>query len=250
MNNFIKFCLSFIVFLFFWELLILYKSDNGLLPKPIPVFSSFGTIFSEPKNLETIGNTLMTIMRAMLYISFVGILFGLLLGYFKKVYEYVKGLISYFRSIPPIVLFPLFAYVLFGSSDTARIACACFGCIPILIVIIADCIYNIPNEKIEFAKINKASNWFLIRNIYCYELLPSILLGLRLAISFCIIIIVVTEMIDEGSKRGIGAEIISTRMNSDYNLQFAYILIAGLIGYLLNELIYFVEAKTIKWKTK
>lgn len=243
----LKFIVSFCAFLLLWEIVILIKSENGLLPRPIPVFSSISEILSNSKGLGIIAVSILSILKSLFYITILGVLLGLILGYFKKSYEYLSGLLSYFRSIPPIVLFPLFAFVLFGNSETARVACACFGCIPLIIVTIADCIHKIPEEKLEFAKLINADSWFVIKNIYFYELLPNILLGLRLATSFCIIIIIVTEMIDAGVNGGIGAEIISARMNSDYNLQFAYILIIGLIGFLLNELIFLIERKTVKW---
>jgi len=243
-----KFLVSNLIFFFLWGILILSKSENLLMPKPIPVFKDLFMIFSTGESLKPILTTLLLIFESLFYTVILGMVLGLLLGYFKNVYDYSKGVLSFLRSIPPIVLFPLFAYIIFKTTDNARIFVACFGSIPIIIVNIADGINKISHEKIEFAKINKAPNWFILRNIYYYELLPNILQGIRLALSFTIIIIVVTEMLHEGDSPGIGSKIVSSgMMDSDYNLKFAYIILIGIIGYILNEIVFLMEKKLVKW---
>jgi ABC-type nitrate/sulfonate/bicarbonate transport system permease component len=134
------------------------------------------------------------------------------------------------------------------TDDQARIASVVFGCLPILVFQVADAIRNIPIERRDFANQIQASFFFKIRWLLVFELMPPIFVSLRTVVSFSIIIIVAGEMA-WGAGNGLGDRIIWTR-NAENGLpaSYAFAIITGGIGYLVNACLRWVEQRVITWK--
>ena len=78
------------------------------------------------------------------------------------------------------------------------------------------------------------------------EALPQIFVGLRTAISLSLIVIVVSEMFI-GSSSGIGQKIYDSYLTYETVDLYAWLLIVGLIGYILNRFFVILEKKTLHW---
>ena len=123
-----------------------------------------------------------------------------------------------------------------------RIWLVVFGALPIMIMQIADAINgSSKNRMLIFQSIN-TSFYFKIRNILIYEILPSLFSATRTIISFAIIIVIVSEMV-YAPATGIGEQILHFQTASELQYVYAYAIIIGLIGFLLNELFRYFEKK-------
>jgi NitT/TauT family transport system permease protein len=72
--------------------------------------------------------------------------------------------------------------------------------------------------------------------------MPSILTGLRLGVSLAFVIVVLVEMF-VGTTAGIGHQLIDAQTLYDIPEVYALIFIAGLLGYLINQLFILVEGR-------
>ena len=81
-----------------------------------------------------------------------------------------------------------------------------------------------------------------------WESLPQTFIGLRSSISICLVIIVVLEMF-VGTTIGIGKRIIDAQIVYNITEMYAMIIIAGVLGYLLNYVLLLAERKIIHWKS-
>ena len=152
------------------------------------------------------------------------------MGYYGNAFQYVRRIFNFFSAVPPVILFPILYYQIFNNEESlSRTICVCFGCIPILVTNVADHISTKSKERIEAAELFGASNIFILKNIIFYELLSSIFSATKTAVSFCIIIVIATELLAQGN--GIGAKIIHLRNDYDYTNQLALILIYRLHRY-------------------
>ena len=79
--------------------------------------------------------------------------------------------------------------------------------------------------------------------------MPSIVVGIRLALSISMIIVIVTEMLI-GAEHGLGTRIQSIQIASTARTPglFGMVLVIGIIGFILNIFFIYLERKLGKWK--
>jgi len=79
--------------------------------------------------------------------------------------------------------------------------------------------------------------------------LPQTVIGLRSAVSFSLVIIIVTEMFI-GTDSGLGRKIIDSQITYEIPTMYATILLTGIIGYLFNLLFSVAEKRFLHWSGK
>jgi ABC-type nitrate/sulfonate/bicarbonate transport system permease component len=82
-------------------------------------------------------------------------------------------------------------------------------------------------------------------HIYLPAALPSIMAGLRIAVSLGLVLVVVSEFV--GEQNGIGYYLVVQQSEFDYPALYAGILFLGLLGYGLNRLFLVVERRVLAW---
>lgn len=191
--------------------------------------------------------TIYRIFISILISSIIGIPLGVAAGYFANFYKYVGEIVDFLRSIPPIVIYPLFLIIL-GPGDVSRISTAVFGSIVVLILIISKGLFQLsPLRRYYFTSLG-ANKIQLIKHIVWYEALPHVMVALRTAVSLSIIIIVVTEML-VGTQHGLGTRVQNVQITSNISDLFTTIIIIGLSGILLNKTIVWLDEKIVFWKS-
>lgn len=246
----IKYSIPFIVIIALWWLFSIYKNNLAgaqIIPDPISTFKALINQITNNNNFIEIWFTLISIFKSLFFVLIIGIPLSIFLGYYNTAFLYLRRIFSFIGSIPPVILFPIIFYQILNSDESfARIICVCIGCIPILVTSIADQITTKSKERIETAKLFGAGSFYIIKNIVLYELMINIFTATKTALSFCIIIVIATELVAQNN--GIGAKIIHLKNDYDYTNQFALIIIIGLIGVSLNLLLTYLEKRLIKWR--
>ena len=172
---------------------------------------------------------------------------GICLGYFKNSYKLFGKIVDFFRSIPPIIFYPLFLIAL-GTGDNSRIAVAFIGGLVVVILIIAKGLFQQSDLRKNYVRSLGASQWQILRDVVWYESLPHIFTALRTASSLIVIIVIVTEML-VGAQYGLGTRVQSVQITSNIPDLFATIIIIGILGVLLNSIFILLENKKISWKS-
>jgi len=215
------------------------------VPSPIDVFWKGVELISggvlAKDLLMTIERTLVSFILAVL----IGVPLGILLGSSNRLFEACSVLIDFFRSIPGTALFPLFLLFL-GVGDAAKIGNAVFAS---SLIILVNSMYGVKNAnklRIEAAKVMRASRKTIFWKVILPDALPEIAGGLRIAVSICLIVIVVTEMFI-GTLFGLGKRIMHSHELFRIPEMYAAILLTGFLGYLLNQLLLILERRYIHW---
>jgi ABC-type nitrate/sulfonate/bicarbonate transport system permease component len=245
--------------LLIWHLVYLYQPPHThLIASPATTFRhlqdlfyykpfwKFWKIFNNAV-FQDIGATIGRTLLGFLYASVVGIIIGLVIGQVKQLRYMFGGVIDFFRSIPVTALIPAFT-LLSGVGNSSMIYMVSWAC---FYVVCINCIYGTiqtnPMRK-RMAKLFGASSFKVFTRIVFFDALPQIMVGLRIAISYALIVSVLAEM-TMGSNHGIGQKI--NEVYSDYRIDvlFSYIFIIGIIGLSLNWLFLWVENKLAGWKS-
>lgn len=92
-----------------------------------------------------------------------------------------------------------------------------------------------------------ASSFQTIYFVTIWESLPQTIIGIRQAFSLVTVIIIVTEMFI-GTTAGLGKKIIDFQIMYQTENMYAAIVLAGVIGYLINVSIVRIERRIVHWK--
>jgi ABC-type nitrate/sulfonate/bicarbonate transport system permease component len=177
-----------------------------------------------------------------------GVPFGILIGYFAPLFEIFEIPLDFFRSLPVTTLYPLFVLI-FGIGHNSKIAMVVVACI---FVIALNTAYGVIQRKLvrtQVAQLFGASRIQLLTEVIFWEALPQIFIGLRIAISYALIVEIVCEMF-MGTQKGLGQRVFEAYNTYLIVELYAIVLLVGFTGYLINKLFVFGETRIVHWVGK
>ena len=216
------------------------------LPSLFDVWISFKTLIFSEEGVRNLFFTLKRVVIALLIAIIIAVPCGLFLGSFKKIYESLEWFIDFFRSIPVTAMFPLFL-IFFGFGDISRIAMAAWASGFIILVNTLHGVWNAKDNRRIMALTKRATNIQILTKITIFEALPFIFAGIRIGISWNLIVVIVVEMFI-GTSYGLGHIIYDASVMFDSPLVISGIILIGLVGYSINRLVMFVEKKIVYWE--
>jgi sulfonate transport system permease protein len=231
--------------LLWWGVCSMHVVRPVLLPTP---FVTFSFMFDALAHGSMLTDAFVTISRVLIAFAIgaaLGIPLGVMLGSNERLYRSAEFLIDFFRSTPASALIPLFI-LFFGISDINKIAIAAFGVFSVVIFNSAYGVMNARKSRILAAKVMGASQFQIFRDVLFFESLPQTMVGLRAGISTALVVVVVAEMFI-GSEQGLGHRIIEGEQVLHIPDMYASIIVAGVIGYLLNMLFMVTDKRLIHW---
>lgn len=233
----------------FWQTAVSAKWLNPvLLPSPGETLSYlFGALADGSMN-QDIGATLYRTLMAFLFAALIGVPLGVMLGSSESLYRSVEFLVDFFRSTPSSALIPLFMLI-FGITDTNKIAIAAFAAVLVILFNSAYGVMNAKKTRIMAAQVMGVSRWHVFKDIMLMESLPQTFVGLRTGVSMALVIVIVAEMFI-GSETGLGHRIIDAQQLFNIRDMYASILITGAFGYLLNLAFLLIEKRCVHWSGK
>jgi NitT/TauT family transport system permease protein len=219
-----------------------------LLPDPVSTAMALGsslldgTIFSD--FIATLGRTLAAFAVA----AALGVPMGIVLGSDRRIYESLEFAIDFFRSTPATAMFPLFLLI-FGIGEGSKIGVAAFSAWLVIVFNVAYGVMNARPTRILAAKVMGASRLRVFTDVMFFESLPQTCVGLRLGVSYALVVVIVAEMF-VGATSGMGRRIIDAQQIFDLRQMYASIIATGCLGYGMNLLFLSIERKFLNWAGK
>ncbi len=238
----------FSILLIWWTISTTGIVSPLLLPQPLAVGQNLTGLLLNGTLNNDISSTVYRF--AIGYIGGVisGIPIGLLMGISRLSYQLLEFPVDFFRSIPVTALFPLFL-LCFGIGDASKIAMVWMAVIFIIIVNAAYGVIQAPKKRLQMARSFRANRLQIFRDIIIWESIPQIVVGMRIALSTALIVVIVGEMFI-GTQYGIGQRLYDAYSKSLTEELYSMILIVGTIGYLTNKLFLLAEQKLLFWVGK
>ena len=235
-----------VVLLILWQTAHSFGAlDPSLLPSPWVTLTSFVRQFSTAAVIPDLAATVMRTMVGYLFACVVGIGIGLLMGSSRAIYESTVTVTDFFRSIPVTSLYPVFVLTL-GVSNLSKTGMVFFASVLVVALHCAYGVHRANRTRRQMAQLYGATRWQIFRLVVFPETLPQTMIGLRIALSYALIVAVVCEMF-MGSDRGLGQRIIETYTTYAIPDMYAMILITGVLGYCLNRGFMRLERKVVGW---
>lgn len=225
-----------------WQAAVdLFRIQPFILPGPIKVFKA---LYDERSLLLT--HTLVTMREAFTGFGIaivLGIIFGLLMGYFRHVRIALYPIFVISQTIPLIILAPLFA-IWFGFGFLPKVLIVVLMCFfPITVTFTQDLIKS-DEDMDNILKVMGASKWKSFRLARIPQALHGLFSGIKIAVTYSITGAVISEWV--GAKEGLG--IYMTRAMTSFRtaVLFADVAIIVVVSLVLYRLVEIVENKFIK----
>lgn len=240
--------ISLVVLLAGWELLC----RTGLFPPSIlvPPRTVVATFIELCESGDITTNLIASLRRLALgYVSgaIAGIAFGLLLGLVPKASQYLGMIFNMLRQIPVIALAPLLMLV-FGIQETFKIVMIAVATFFPVALNTLDGTRGVPVAYLEVASALCLRWWMLIRRVILPASLPAIVTGLRVALSRAWLILVAAELF--ASSEGVGYLIDWGRQLFQLDIVMVGVLLAGLIGLVLDITLRRIERRLSRWNSQ
>jgi len=241
-----------VVFVLAWQAVTAYVRDS-YFPTPVTIVAKMRELwFSGPPGHlfltgEATANILPSLGRLLSGWAIggaIGIVAGLLLGRSRTALDYVGPLISFGRALPAPALLPLFL-VLFKIGTPVQLATIVFGVVwPVLLNTIHGAQFVDP-VQVETARAFGIPRIRRIFGVILPAALPKIFSGLRISLALSLVLMVISELV--GATNGIGYQFQVASHSFDLPATWAWIVLLGIIGNLLNWLFLTVERRALAW---
>ncbi len=218
-----------------------------LLPKPSAVATALLAALSpgSQSGLADIGVTLSRIGIGLIIGIAAGVPLGLSAGLLGRFFDGLRVGIDFLRSIPQIALFPVFA-LLFGIENFGKIMMAAVSTFLIVFVAAADGALFGVQERYETFEWIGATPLQRFLHLTLPQSLPSIAVGIRIAASVAMIVVLVAEML-YGTLDGIGYRLYVAQLGYRLDEMWAYIILIGVAGMGMNGILSYLQHRFIPW---
>lgn len=229
--------LGFLVILLVWQFLtigLLTDSSIVMAFQPRHAFGELveffvgGVIYSHIfASLERIGLGLALAVA-------IGVPIGVIIGHYRTAERASSLAFQFIRMISPLSWMPI-AIIVFGVGNNPVIFLIAIAAVWPMIINTAHGVSSLDQRWLRAARTLGANEWKLVRMVILPAVVPDMLTGLRLAVGLAWVVLVPAEML--GVSDGLGYYILDTRDRFNYGELMAVILIIGVIGYALDQVI-------------
>lgn len=174
----------------------------------------------------------------------VGLGLGLALSSSRAVRLAADPVVSFWRSLPPPALIPLFL-VMFGIGTTAKVMVIFFVCVWPILLNTMDGVAELDQTLIDTTRSYKISGLDRLRLVILPAIAPRVAAGMRISLSIAVLILVVSEYY--GSTNGIGFFVLNAETTFSIPQMWAGTLLLGLVGFLLNAAFSAGERHVLRW---
>lgn len=234
-----------VLLLIFWQLACSKNWVNySILPSPTRILDAFKELWGKGRFQSNLWASVRRVLIGFAFGSLSGIILGFVFSFFRKANDVFSVLFKILRSIPAIGMIPLFILWL-GIGEETKIVIIALSAFWAVLLNTERGITSTDSKLLEVGTIFEKNTFTVLTKIFLPSAFPSILTGLRLAISASWRSVVAAEMI--ASMTGIGYMISYARSISAPDMMFVGLITLGILGLFLDSVLLYLEKKIIKW---
>jgi len=229
--------------------------DPGFVPAPTAVLEAWHRwIFGERTALTWYSGTwteyvFLSVRRVLIgfaVASVLGIVVGILIGWYELMADLMDPLIQWLRPIPMTAWLP-FATFIFGIREGAAIFLISLGAFYPVVVNSTAGAEQTPRILVRAALMLGTSPRNVLLQVVLPSALPSIFTGLRLAIGIGWVLVIVVEML--AVKGGVGYAMWTAYQFVRMDLILAAMFTVGLLGLVSDWLVVMISRRLLRWST-
>lgn len=231
-------------FVLLWQAAVTgFKIRPIIVPAPGAVFTEIYMDFGW--YMLNAGHTLLTTLAGFALSVVFGVAIAVLLVSVKWFENSVYPLIVSLNSVPKVAVAPLFV-VWMGTGTSPQIAIAFLIAVFAIIVDAVHGLRSVPQDVMDLGRVLKGSAWDFFFKVRLPSAMPSILSGMKVAISLSLVGAIVGEFV--ASQRGLGNVILTAQGSFDTPRVFAALTILAVMGMLLFAALEMLERRVTHWR--
>jgi ABC-type nitrate/sulfonate/bicarbonate transport system permease component len=232
-------------FLGTWQLLpLLGVVDAQFLPPATTVLGQLATEFQDLEFWRNVGRTMTTWFLGLLIATVAAVVIGTIIGLVPYLRRLTHTTVEFLRPIPSVALIPL-AILMFGFQMPAALLIVVYASFWQVFVQVLYGVADVDTVARDTAKSFGLTRASRFRNLVLPTALPYIMTGVRLGAAVALILTVTAELLI--AVPGIGRVIVFARGAGDVPTVYVYIVVAGLLGLIVNLIFRLIERRVLSW---
>jgi NitT/TauT family transport system permease protein len=224
-----------------WEaILVLRPSASELMARPSAIAQNFLAALGSDgfwiATMQTLGAAGWGALLAMV----LALLLGLMIGLWPRFETLAAPLVGTLRPVPAVALIPL-GILVFGFGAAMEILTVAFAVLWPALAIVVGAIRGLEPRLHEVARTLELSLWQRIRWIVWPQLVPRLILMLRLSLGVALVVAVTVEI--AANPQGLGYGIVSAQQALQPAQAFAWLVWLGMLGVGINALLSLLERR-------
>lgn len=245
-SSFGRSLLSLVVGLGIWELVgrFVITDRTFFVPFSVAIHSLYDSFF-DGSMLTNLRVSVLELLGGFLVAMVVGIGIGTAMGLSPKVRAALIFWVDVFNATPVLALAPLFILAL-GVDITSKVAFIAFVAVWTILLNTMTGFMHPDAGMLEMVRSFGATPWQKFRIVRLPFAIPTIAVGLRVAIGRAVVGIVVGELF--GSTAGLGFYLFSSRDQFDTGGIYAAIIMLAIVALVAVNLMSLMERRLSKWR--
>lgn len=228
-----------------WQLAATWIDNTLFFPKLSTIWARFIELVNDGTLQRNLTASFQEYAYGFIVAVSVGVALGVLMAASRFAREVLDPWVSLFNATPVIALSPLFI-VIFGIGLSSKIAIVFLVMLfPILLNTFIG-LSNTDQELVEAVRSYGANGRQVYTKVKLPMALPTMVGGLRLALSHGLVGVVVSEFF--GARNGIGMMIFTSAQTFDSDALFVGVIILGITGVVFTYALLMVERRLAKWR--
>ena len=218
---------------------------HAWFPPPSEIVPAFVGLVTSGELFVPLGQTLQGWVLGIVVAVVVAVPLGVLIGSLELAHRLTRFMLEFLRPIPPVALIPA-AVLIFGSDLDMKVFLIAFGTFwPVLLQTVYG-VHDVDPTARDTARSYGLAPRAVLLRVTLPSALPYVATGLRIASAIGLILAVTSEIVV--GVPGIGGRITDAQSAGGAEaLMYAWILSAGLLGWVLNGVLQTAERRTLHW---
>jgi sulfonate transport system permease protein len=218
--------------------------STRVLPEPLAVLKAAWSLALDGSMWDNVKVSTLRALAGFIVGGSLALVLGLATGVSRSLALTFDSTLQMVRNIPPLAMIPL-VILWFGIGEEAKLFLVALGVFFPIYLNTFHGIRAVDRNLIEMARSYGLSGWALYRDVILPGALPSILVGVRFALGFMWVTLIVAETVSAQS--GIGYMTMNAREFLQTDVMVVGILLYALLGKLADILATTIERKVLRW---
>ena len=215
-----------------WQVAVLADViDFETIPAPGEALSAWREIAASGELWTAVAHSLRMLAIAFALATAAGVVLGTAIGTSRVAYSFLHGILEFLRFVPPVALIPV-VLLISGFSDRSEIYIAAFASLWPVLLNTASGVESVDAQLREVGRSLRLGRRQMLLKLVLPAALPTIAVGLRIALSLCLIMVITTEIV--AIPQGLGFELLTASNTLRPDIVYAYLLSIGALGVLIN----------------
>jgi ABC-type nitrate/sulfonate/bicarbonate transport system permease component len=206
-------------------------------------FAALWKLLSGPALLKDVVPSILRMSGGFAAASIGGVLLGVVIGLYRPIVPWVQPFLEFARAVPPPLMIPI-GLVIFGLGPQLVVVIIAAGAFwPVLLNTI-DGTRRVEPLFLDTARALHLTRKEQILRVLLPAALPTVMAGIRIALSMSLILMVLAEML--ASSTGLGHQLLIAQQTFRVSTTYGGVILLAVLGWALDTIFVLIERRVLR----